>query len=226
MKNVNIVTGNSLQSERARVSRRTWIATAINLAIHAAIKALSCLGVRRVYRPLEELFCADFLWFLCAHTGWPARDKSFGLVTCKSRIDERSSTYAYVDLLPGAQLAPSIDVLDERIRHACLLRAISMGGLDDPLGADVRGALDAHKPPSQLHHGARTLTTTAMLPSALRRRLFASVTLSPIDSRYSNLRFHRPAFHESCRILHTGVAILSRTRYRTVTLVLFSILSG
>lgn len=29
-------------------------------------------------------------------------------------------------------------------------------------------------------------TTTTVLPSALRRRLFASVTLSPIDSRYSD----------------------------------------
>lgn len=38
------------------------------------------------------------------------------------------------------------------------------------------------------------------LPSTLRRRLFASVTLSPIDSRYSDDEaFLHPAFHESRR---------------------------
>lgn len=87
----------------------TWMA--INLAIHAAIKALSRLRVRRVYRWLEELFCIDFLWFLCAHRGWPARDKSLGLVTCKSQIDERFSKYAYAALLVYGR-ARTVNALD------------------------------------------------------------------------------------------------------------------
>lgn len=69
MKSFHIVAGNLLRSECAPVTdKREWL-IAINLAIHAAIKALSRLGrVRRVYRQLEELFCSDFLWFLYAHT--------------------------------------------------------------------------------------------------------------------------------------------------------------
>lgn len=68
---------------------------------------------------------------------------------------------------------------------------------------------------------APTTTTTTMatvLPSALRRRLFASVTLSPIDSRYSATKgFLRLAFHESFTatpavLVLAGVAILSRSR--------------
>lgn len=75
--------------------------------------------------------------------------------TCKSQIDERSPKYAHAALLFGEWLAPSMDVLYECIRHACLLRAISMGRLDDSSGADKAHFRDS---------SARTTTMRTLMP--------------------------------------------------------------
>lgn len=130
---------------------------------------------------VDELFCADFLWFLCAHAGWPATNRSDSW-----HVNPKSTRYP-----PSAHTllfffyAPSINVLDERIRHACLLRAISMGGLDDSSAAGRSGC-------SMLTNQTSCFRDSNVVDKQrrrwcfLRRCFFASVALSSIDSRYSD----------------------------------------
>lgn len=62
------------------------------------------------------------------------------------------------------------------VRHACLLRAVSMGGPQR-----------WRSTPTAVFHRRKSPGRDANtdIARALRRRLFASVTLGPIDSRYS-----------------------------------------
>jgi len=143
-----------------------------------------------------------------------------------------SSTLLLV-FFPRARLTPPMDVLSECIRHACLLRAISMGGLDDErrLGSKRSGRSMPISRPSRLHRGARTVTTAtamtmAMLPSALRRRLFASVTLSPIDSWYSDREVRHSALHESRARFYIPPLPFCRNRDNCYTCFLYYLSKG
>lgn len=93
--------------------------TVINLTIHIAINALSRL---RIERSLLELFCIDFLWFLCARrtnlcatnrsSSWHVNLKSMSVVTRYPPNIYGSSYFR------RARLASSVDLMN--VRHACL----------------------------------------------------------------------------------------------------------
>lgn len=118
--------------------------------------------------------------------------------------------------------ASSIDSMD--VRHACLLRAISMGGLGDPSSGRANARCLCSEPPSRLHIRGAPATTT--LSSALRRRFNICERNSESDRFVIPRRPRLEEFLHSASILPSTnlgatlrrfcsrrVAILSRSRW-------------